>query len=121
MSPLLAFLAPATVLVLAVLGAIIFARWPGTVSGRDRPKLTSSSLGRNMARGVSRCLTIKVDQEGDGWWLAEVAELPGVQAHGRSRHDAIYRVEILSLHVLADRLERGDAVPVVKNIFVVMP
>jgi predicted RNase H-like HicB family nuclease len=55
-------------------------------------------------------LTIEVELEDDGRWLAEVAELPGVLAYGRTREEAVGRVQALSLRVLADRLkEKGDA------------
>lgn len=47
-------------------------------------------------------LTIEVEQEDDGRWLAEVPELPGVLTYGQTRHEAIDRVQALSLRVLAD-------------------
>ena len=47
---------------------------------------------------------IEVEQEEDGRWLAEVAELPGVMTYGQTRQEAIERVQVLSLRVLADRL-----------------
>ena len=56
-------------------------------------------------------LTIEVEQEDDGRWLAEVSELPGVLTYGQTRQEAIERVQALSLRVLADRLEHGEAVP----------
>jgi predicted RNase H-like HicB family nuclease len=56
-------------------------------------------------------LTIEVEQELDGRWLAEVPELPGVLTYGQTRQEAIDRAQALSLRVLADRLEHGDAVP----------
>jgi predicted RNase H-like HicB family nuclease len=56
-------------------------------------------------------LTIQIEQEGDGRWLAEVPELPGVLTYGQTRQEAIDRVQVLSLQVLADRLEHGEPVP----------
>jgi len=56
-------------------------------------------------------LKVEVDREDDGRWIAEVVELPGVQAYGDSREEAIGRVQALSLRVLADRLEHGESVP----------
>ena len=47
---------------------------------------------------------IEVEQEEDGRWLAEVPELPGVMTYGQTRQEAIERVQVLSLRVLADRL-----------------
>lgn len=52
--------------------------------------------------------TIETEQEVDGRWIAEVHELPGVLAYGRTRDDAIAKVEALGLRVLADRLENND-------------
>jgi predicted RNase H-like HicB family nuclease len=66
-------------------------------------------------------LTVEVEQEDDGRWLAEVPELPGVLAYGQDRSDAVGRVEALALRVLADRLEHGEQVPQVEDVFAVMP
>ncbi len=56
-------------------------------------------------------LTIELEQEEDGRWLAEVPELPGVLVYGRCRREAIERVKVLSFQVVADRLKHGEAVP----------
>jgi len=53
--------------------------------------------------------TIELEQEDDGRWLAEVLELPGVLAYGQSRQEARERVQVLTLRVLAERLENGLA------------
>lgn len=53
-------------------------------------------------------LTIELEQEDDGRWIAEVVDLPGVLAYGQSREDAVARVKALALRVLADRLEQGE-------------
>jgi predicted RNase H-like HicB family nuclease len=63
--------------------------------------------------------TIEIEQEEDGRWLAEVPELPGVLTYGLSRQEAIDRVQVLSLRVLADRLEHGEAVPQMGAVFAV--
>ncbi|MEO6808084.1 MAG: type II toxin-antitoxin system HicB family antitoxin [Isosphaeraceae bacterium] len=65
-------------------------------------------------------LNIEIDQEDDGRWIAEVAQLPGVMAYGQTRAEAIARVEALSLRVLADRLEHGECVPELNHIFAVI-
>jgi predicted RNase H-like HicB family nuclease len=49
--------------------------------------------------------------------LAEVVELPGVMIYGSSREDAIARVKILALRVLADRLEHGESSPALDDVF----
>ena len=56
-------------------------------------------------------LTIEIEREEDGRWLAEVPDLPGVLVYGASREEAMARVEALALRVLADRLEQGEAGP----------
>ncbi|MDY0040096.1 MAG: type II toxin-antitoxin system HicB family antitoxin [Desulforhabdus sp.] len=52
--------------------------------------------------------TIEYEQEDDGRWLAEVLELPGVLAYGKTSHEAVSKVQALALRVLADRLEHGE-------------
>jgi predicted RNase H-like HicB family nuclease len=66
-------------------------------------------------------LTIEVEQEEDGRWLAEVPELPGVLTYGQTRQEAIDRAQVLSLRVLADRLDHGEAVPEMDSVFAVAP
>ena len=66
-------------------------------------------------------LTIEVEQEEDGRWLAEVSELPGALTYGQTRQEAIDRVKALTLRVLADRLEHGEPVPEVTGVFATTP
>jgi predicted RNase H-like HicB family nuclease len=66
-------------------------------------------------------LTIELEQEEDGRWLAEVPELPGVLVYGETRQQAINQVQILSLRALADRIEHGEPVPDVGEVFAVAP
>jgi predicted RNase H-like HicB family nuclease len=66
-------------------------------------------------------LTIEVEQEDDGRWLAEVPAIPGVLAYGQTREEAIERVQALSLRVLADRLDHGEPVPQMSSVFAVTP
>ena len=56
-------------------------------------------------------LTLDCEREEDGRWLAEVPELPGVLAYGRSPKEAMAKTEVLALHVLAKRIEVGEAQP----------
>ena len=60
---------------------------------------------------------VEVEQETDGRWIAEVPELPGVLAYGHSREDAVRKAQALSLHVLAERLEHGESLPQIQNVF----
>jgi predicted RNase H-like HicB family nuclease len=63
------------------------------------------------------CLTINLDREDDGRWIAEVSELPGVLAYGQARDDAITKVEALALRVMADRIEHGGPAPETDGLF----
>jgi len=56
-------------------------------------------------------LLVELEQESDGRWIAEIPELPGVMAYGKSSDDAQAKVQALALRVLADRLEHGEASP----------
>jgi Uncharacterised protein family (UPF0150). len=56
-------------------------------------------------------LTIEVEREDDGRWIAEIPDLAGVLAYGESRDQAVARVKALALRVLADRLEHAEAGP----------
>jgi len=64
-------------------------------------------------------LRVEVEREDDGRWIAEVMELPGVQAYGTTREEAIERAKALSLRVLADRFEHGESVPEMGDVFAV--
>jgi len=56
-------------------------------------------------------LTIELEREDDGRWIAEVSDLPGVLAYGQSRDEALARAEALALRYLADRLDHGESGP----------
>ena len=62
-------------------------------------------------------LRIDTECEDDGRWLAEITELPGVLAYGESRDEAVARTKALALRVLADRLEHGEKVPELVEVF----
>lgn len=62
-------------------------------------------------------LKIELDREADGRWIAEVMELPGCLAYGKTRADALARAKALALRVLADRLEHGEPVPAGDELF----
>jgi predicted RNase H-like HicB family nuclease len=56
-------------------------------------------------------LTIDVEEEDDGRWIAEVAALPGVMAYGATEAEVRQKVAALALRVIADRIEHGETVP----------
>lgn len=64
-------------------------------------------------------LKIEVEREDDGRYLAEAPELPGVLAYGQSRHEAVRRVQVLALRVIADRLEHNESAPDLPDLFAI--
>ena len=60
---------------------------------------------------------VEIEREDDGRWIAEVVGLPGVQAYGLTREEAVARAEALALRVLADRIEHGEVVPELSGLF----
>lgn len=62
-------------------------------------------------------MRIETEIEDDGRWIAEVVDLPGVLAYGPSRAEAVARVEVLALRVLADRLGHGERAPALDQLF----
>jgi predicted RNase H-like HicB family nuclease len=65
--------------------------------------------------------TVEVEREEDGRWIAEIRALPGVLAYGQNREEAVARTQALALRVLADRLEHGESVPDMGQVFAVAP
>ena len=64
-------------------------------------------------------MNIEIEREEDGRWIAEIPDLPGVITYGQSREEAISRVKALALRVLADRLEHGETIPELREVFAV--
>jgi predicted RNase H-like HicB family nuclease len=64
-------------------------------------------------------MTIEVEREDDGRWIAEVPALPGAMAYGASSKEAVTKVEVLVLRILADRIENGEAAPELDAVFTV--
>lgn len=59
---------------------------------------------------------IEFEQEDDGRWIAEIAEIPGVLAYGHTRMQAGEKAKALALRVLADRMETENAFPAINHI-----
>lgn len=66
---------------------------------------------------AERGFIVELEREEDGRWIAEVPSLPGVMTYATTREEAMTKVEVLALRVLADRLEHGEAVPAVTRLF----
>ena len=64
-------------------------------------------------------MKIEIEREEDGRWIAEVVDLPGAMVYGVTRAEAVAKVEALALRILADRVEHGEAVPEVAQVFAV--
>lgn len=54
-------------------------------------------------------LSIEIEQEADGRWIAEVLEISGALAYGATREEAVQNVQALALRVIADRLVNGES------------
>jgi predicted RNase H-like HicB family nuclease len=62
-------------------------------------------------------LRIDIEREADGRWIAEIPELPGVMAYGPTETEARAKVSALALRTLADRVEHGEPVPQLNQMF----
>lgn len=60
---------------------------------------------------------VETELEVDGRWIAEVVDLPGVMVYGATRDEAVRKAQALSLRVLAERLDNGESLPQVENVF----
>jgi predicted RNase H-like HicB family nuclease len=56
-------------------------------------------------------ISVDVEIEADGRFLAAVPTLPGVMAYGVTRDEAVRKVKAIALQVLADMIEDGEEVP----------
>jgi predicted RNase H-like HicB family nuclease len=64
-------------------------------------------------------MRIEIEREEDGRWIAEIPELPGFMVYGATLDQAISKAEALALRVLADRLDHGEKIPELKEVFTV--
>jgi len=64
-------------------------------------------------------MRIEIEQEEDGRWIAEVPDLPGVMSYGTTREQAVSKVEALALRVIADRIDHGETIPELSDLFAV--
>ena len=55
-------------------------------------------------------LTIDMDREVDGRWIADIAALPGVTAYGGTREEAIARAKAIALETLVAMQEEGTPI-----------
>jgi predicted RNase H-like HicB family nuclease len=64
-------------------------------------------------------LSIVVEREEDGRWLAEVPELPGVMVYAATEQEAMAKAEVLALRVLAERIEHAESGP--ESVHITLP
>ena len=62
-------------------------------------------------------MQIEIEREEDGRWLTEIPGLPGVMAYGQTQAEAVAKVKALALRVMADRLEHGETIPELADVF----
>lgn len=62
-------------------------------------------------------MKIELEREEDGRWIAEIPDLPGAMVYGDNRDEAVARVKAIALRVLADRLDHGEEIPELIEVF----
>lgn len=53
-------------------------------------------------------LTIELEEEVDGRWIAEVMQLSGVMVYGKTADEAVRKVKSLALQVLAEQVASAE-------------
>ncbi len=53
-------------------------------------------------------VSIELDREEDGRWIADALELPGVMCYGHTREEAISNAERLAITVIEDRIAHRE-------------
>ena len=64
-------------------------------------------------------MLVETERENDGRWIAEIDALPGVLSYGNTREEAIAKAKALALRVMADRLDHGEEIPELSDVFAV--
>lgn len=59
---------------------------------------------------------IETERETDGRWIAEIPEIPGALAYGRTERQAKAKAYALALGAIADDVEKSKRVPESINI-----
>ncbi len=59
-------------------------------------------------------LTIELDREVDGRWIAEIPEL-NILLYGRTRRDALRKAESAAAEIISDRIAHGELPPEAAN------
>jgi predicted RNase H-like HicB family nuclease len=64
-------------------------------------------------------MNFEIERENDGRWTAEVPDPPGVMVYGGTREEALAKVEVLALLVIADGSDHGEPMPELDELFAV--
>jgi predicted RNase H-like HicB family nuclease len=75
------------------------------------PYYVVSRILSHGARLTVMKLTVDFDRELDGRWIAEVSDLPGVLAYGRTRKESLANVQAVAFAVLSADVKRGRRDP----------
>ena len=54
---------------------------------------------------------IETERETDGRWIAEISEIPGAMAYGKTKNQAKAKAYALALRAIADDVEKSKRVP----------
>ena len=66
-------------------------------------------------------LTVELDREVDGRWIADIPEIAGVTVYGNTREEAVAKVQALALRVIAEEIEHGERKADSVNIQIAVP
>ncbi len=86
----------------------------------DRIDVTEVFDAQRRYDGVVK-LTIELEREEDGRWIAGTLELPGVMSYGQNREEAISNTERLAIEVIADRIAHWELPSSAFNVSFAIP
>ncbi|MBZ5572070.1 MAG: type II toxin-antitoxin system HicB family antitoxin [Acidobacteriia bacterium] len=55
--------------------------------------------------------SIETEREADGRWIAEIPEIPGALAYGKTEQEAVAKASAIALRTLADKVEKSQEPP----------
>jgi len=74
------------------------------MASQANKKRTAGAPAAASDRMNQRVFRVVFDRERDGRWIAEVPELAGVMVYGKSKQEALLRVQALAYRVIADAI-----------------
>jgi predicted RNase H-like HicB family nuclease len=63
------------------------------------------------ARSQDLRFIIETEQENDGRWIAEIPQVPGALAYGKTQEEAINKAYAIALRSVADDVEHSQQAP----------